>query len=162
MSGVVRIWVCGVQHPAFRCGGWAFVRLIEGQLSGAAGGERNTTLRRAALAGLAAALRDLPPNVAVGIETPSADLAALAKVLGGGAPDPDAGPDEDLDRLAPILAVASKRRIAVRPVSAEPRTPAAFAAAWADLAMDKAKATGAFSAAIPKSNLAKLSGLETR
>jgi hypothetical protein len=45
-------------------------------------------------------------------------------------------------------------------VAAEPRTPCAFAAAWAELAMDKAKATGPFSAAIPKPNLAKAPGLE--
>ena len=40
-------------------------------------------------------------------------------------------------------------------VAAGPRTPTAFAAAWAELAMDKAKATGPFAAAIPKTNLAK-------
>ena len=34
--------------------------------------------------------------------------------------------------------------------------PAAFAQAWANLAMDKAKAAGAFTAAIPKPNLARV------
>jgi hypothetical protein len=37
----------------------------------------------------------------------------------------------------------------------EPRSPTAFAAAWAELARDKAKMTGAFSAPIPRTNLAK-------
>jgi hypothetical protein len=36
-----------------------------------------------------------------------------------------------------------------------PGTPTAFAAAWADLARDRAKDKGAFTAAIPKPNLAK-------
>jgi hypothetical protein len=36
-----------------------------------------------------------------------------------------------------------------------PKTPAAFAAAWADLAQGRAKDKGSFQAAIPKPNLAK-------
>lgn len=154
MTEPIQIWTCAAHHPAFRCGGWAFVRRVEGQVSGVAGGERNTTARRMALAGLAAALRDLPTGQGpVRIETTSAELAGLAGVLTRRtAPDE---PDEDKDLLAPILDAAKGRRLELVRVAAGPRTPTAFAAAWAELAMDKAKATGPFAAAIPKTNLAK-------
>ena len=39
------------------------------------------------------------------------------------------------------------------------RPPATFVAAWADMASEKAKTGGAFTAAIPKTNLAKVKGL---
>ena len=38
-------------------------------------------------------------------------------------------------------------------------SPTGFAAAWAELARDKANAQGAFVSAIPKPNLAKVAGL---
>ena len=38
MTEPTEIWICAAHHPAFRCGGWAFVRRIKGQLSGVAGG----------------------------------------------------------------------------------------------------------------------------
>jgi hypothetical protein len=38
-------------------------------------------------------------------------------------------------------------------------TPYGFAVAWANMASEKAKTGGAFSAAIPKTNLAKVRGL---
>jgi ribonuclease HI len=159
MTEPIRIWTCAAHHPAFRCGGWAFVRAGQGPVCGAAGGERNTTARRMALAGLATALRDLPPGAGGGIDvaTTSAELAALAGVLAGGAA-PDAA-EGDLDLLARIQAAAAGRRIAVSRVALDRTNPTAFAAAWAELAMDKAKATGAFSAAIPKPNLAKVPGI---
>jgi hypothetical protein len=72
---------------------------------------------------------------------------------------PATPPEEDLDLrtlLAAALAGRSWRLAVGDPKGA---TPAAFAAAWAQLASDKAKAGGAFAAAIPKTNLAKLKGL---
>jgi hypothetical protein len=132
-----------------------------------AGGERQTTPARMALAGLAAALRGLSP-VAKGapptdviIETTSPDLARHAAFLATlGAGLPDAGPEADLDLWAQIATAAAGRRLSVTPVKPDRGTPAAFTDAWAELARDKAKASGAFSAAIPKSNLAKIPGLE--
>jgi hypothetical protein len=158
MSDTATIWICAAHHAAFRCGGWAFVREVQGQVSGAAGGERATTARRMALAGLAAGLRDLPAGeTAVSVRTTSGELASLPQVLAG-----TVSPEADLDLWAQIAAGAKGRRLALLRVAAEPRTASAFAAAWAELAMDKAKATGPFSAAIPKPNLAKALGSPPR
>jgi hypothetical protein len=176
MANPIRIWTCSVRHPVFRCGGWASVRVSQGLISGVVGGERNTTAARMALAGLAAGLSglapigDSSPAAPIIIHTPSPELAALADFLAGGmepakragsgvSTDPKAGPDEDLDLWAQILAASKGRRLDVVRVSPQPDTPTAFAAAWADLAMDKAKARGPFTAAIPKPNLAKAPGL---
>jgi ribonuclease HI len=158
MTEPTEIWICAAHHPAFRCGGWAFVRRLKGQLSGTAGGERYTTARRMALAGLVSALSDLPAGeTAVRVETTSPELSTLTRVLAGRGEE-----EEDLDLWAQVLTAAKGRRIELARVAAEPRTPSAFATAWAELAMDKAKAAGAFTAAIPKPNLAKAPGLAPR
>lgn len=157
MTEPTLIWICAAHNPAFRCGGWAYVREVGGQLSGAAGGERYTSARRMALAGLTASLRGLPAGAAVRVETTSGELAGLAGALAGTAP-----PEEDLDLWAALLAAAMGRRLTLARVAAEPRTPCAFATAWAELGMDKAKAAGAFAAVIPKPNLAKVAGLALR
>jgi len=166
MNSPIQIWTCAAFHPAYGCGGWASVRSAQGQLTGAAGGQRNTTARRMALAGLAAALRDLPPGgepIASGpidIRTTSPELALFADVLNSlGQPTQSAPPSEDLDLWAPILTASAGRRLTLVRVPLEPGTPMAFTAAWAELARDKAKAGGAFTAAIPKGNLAKVPGL---
>jgi hypothetical protein len=125
---------------------------------GSAGGERNTTAERMALAGLAAALGDIRAGQAsspVLLWTNSPQLAGLNDVLAGATP----GPDTDLDLWARIITAATGLRLHVALSSIEPRTPMAFAAAWADLGRDKAKAGGAFIATIPRSNLAKVEGL---
>jgi ribonuclease HI len=157
MSTPMQIWVCAAHHPAFRCGGWASVRADRGQVVGAAGGERNTTAARMALAGLVSALRGLPAShdqESIRIQTTSPDLASLTAVLAG-----RARPDEDLDLWAQIATASKTHHLDVVRVSLDPDTPTAFATAWANLAMDKAKATGPFTAAIPKANLAKAPGL---
>ena len=156
MTDPIRIWTSAAHHPAFRCGGWAWVRSGAGPLAGAAGGERYTTPRRMALAGLASALRDLAKTGGpIAIQTTSPELVALAGVLTGKAPRPDDDPDEDLDLLA-------GKAVTLTRAAREPTAPTAFTGAWADLAMDKAKATGPFASAIPKTNLAKVQGLPTR
>jgi len=158
MTEPTEIWICAAHHPAFRCGGWAFVRRIKGQLSGVAGGDRYTTARRMALAGLAAALRDLPAGETdILVETTSPELSTLARVLAGRGEE-----EEDLDLWAQVAAAAKGRQVALARVAAEPRTPCAFTSAWAELSMDKAKAAGPFTAAIPKPNLAKAPGLAPR
>jgi hypothetical protein len=169
MRRSIRVWTCGSFHPAYLCGGWAVVRLNEGQLTGAAGGERRTSARRAALAGLAAGLGDLPSvgEAAVGgpidIQTTSPELLVFAGYLArldeGAQAD---GPEDDLDLWAQIWRVARGRKLILTRAGGETGSVSAFAAAWAELARDKAKAGGAFTAAIPKTNLAKLAELTRR
>jgi len=160
MSGPIKIWISAAYAPVYRCGGWASVRVDQNERSGLAGGERNISATRLALTGLAAALRDLPPGAVIEIQTDSAELAAFAGLLASlGGPAQAAAPEGDLDLWARILAASAGRRLALSAAPVAPRTPLAFAAAWADLSRDKAKATGSFSAAIPKPNLAKVQGL---
>lgn len=154
----IRIWTAASHHAAFRCGGWAFVREAGGALTGAAGGERQTTAERTELAGLAAALADLPKDAAATVHTPSKRVAGFARWVAGEAAGEDA-PQEDLDLWARIVAAARGRSVRFVWAQAERRTPGAFCAAWAELARDKAKMGGAFVAAIPKPNLAKVEGV---
>ena len=51
MATPIRIWTHATCHPAFRSGGWAFVRAIGDQVYGQAGGERAATTARMELAG---------------------------------------------------------------------------------------------------------------
>ena len=162
MNGATKIWLCAAFSPVYRCGGWASVRVHQGGRSGLAGGERNTTAGRIALAGLAAALRDLPSGAVVEIQTTSPKLAVFSGViasLGTGAQTTP--PADNLDLWAQIIAASAGRRLTLVHAPGAPATPLAFAAAWADLSRDKAKASGAFVAAIPKPNLAKVMGLAT-
>ena len=152
MADSIQIWVEVSHHAAFRCGGWAFVRKDAEGLSGAAGGARSVNLERAVLTGLAEAVKGLPGGAAVAVHTSSGQIAALpARIAAFGSGDEP--PTNDLDLWAQ-LATALK---AVRIGRAEnrPGTPTAFATAWAELARDKAKATGPFRSPIPKPNLAK-------
>ena len=142
MTTPLQIWVCAAHHPAFRCGGWAWLRRNQGEVAGAAGGERNTTAGRMAISALASALRGLPQGH---------DLGSIRVQT--------TQPEEDLDLWAQIAIAAKSYRLDLVRVPVDPKTPTAFAAAWANLAMDKAKATGPFTAAIPKTNLAKAPGL---
>ena len=110
-----------------------------------------------ALTGLVSALRGLPTDhdpESIRIQTTSPDLALLTAVLAG-----RAQPDEDLDLWAQIATASKTYRFDLVRVPLDPDTPTAFATAWANLAMDKAKAAGPFTAAIPKANLAKAPGL---
>jgi ribonuclease HI len=156
MTAPLRIWICTAHNPAFRCGGWASLRADANQVTGAAGGERNTTAQRMALAGLVSALRGLPPGAdqLIHIQTTNPEAALLAEILAG-----RAQPEDDLDLWAQVTIASRGYRLEIVRVPAKPDTPTAFADAWANLAMDKAKATGPFTAAIPKANLAKAPGL---
>jgi len=154
MSATLRIWVEACHNPAFRCGGWAFVRREDETLAGMAGGERSVSAERAALAALAAALKDLPAGAAVEILTSDKALHGawrrLAELRAGGEP-----PAEDLDLWARLRTATEGRSAKVTPTASAPGGPTAFAKAWADQAYEKTKARGAFTAAIPKRNLAK-------
>lgn len=157
---MIRIWTEASHHPGFRCGGWAYVRVVDGERSGMAGGARGATAARMELAGLAAALQGLPNSAAeLVIHTANPRLARLGGLIAG-QPAGEDPPAEDLDLWAAILTGAAGHGVRVRKVAAAPKTPAAFAAAWAEAARDKAKMQGAFSAAIPKLNLTKMLGLE--
>ncbi|HEX5377177.1 MAG TPA: hypothetical protein VFW47_01310 [Phenylobacterium sp.] len=158
-SASTRIWTRSTHHSAFRSGGWAYVRAgAQGEPTGQAGGERNTRPERMALAGLAASCKDLPAG-AIEVELGDAALVRMVRTIAAGqAFADDEAPSADLDLWAQ-LATALKGRTATFRLAdrgAFPGNPGAFAQAWADLAMDKAKAAGAFTASIPRPNLAKL------
>jgi hypothetical protein len=150
----VRIWIAADHDAAHQNGGWAFVRAGEA-LSGWAGGDRRTTRARMALAGLTAALKDLPAGASLAVVAPPADARVLHSLLR----PPEVPPTEDLDLRAALTAALAG--VAWRITAGDPKaaTPLAFAAAWADLSSGKARTGGAFTAAIPKSNLAKVAGL---
>jgi len=155
----VRLFIETAYHPAFRYGGWGFVREAGGAVSGGAGGERNTTAARIDLMALIGALDGLPAGAPVAIQSASPGVIAAAQVLAH-PPAPGSGdaPSEDLDLWARAIKAAGGHPLAVKPASREPKTPAAFCLAWAEVGQDKAKShvQGRFSAAIPKVNLAKL------
>jgi len=152
----IRLWNLSNHHPAFRVGGWAHLRQTAEGLSGAAGGARKITPERTALAGLAAALKDLPPG-GLTVHTDSAIvLGPIRAVILGEAADP---PETDLDLWAPVQAALKGRTVTFVRAPVTPNTPQAFAAAWAELARDKAKTHGPFTHPIPKPNLAKVQGL---
>lgn len=156
-SEPIRIWARAAHHKAFKCGGWAYVR-AGADLTGQAGGERNTRPERMALAGLAAALKDLPAGP-LAVELGDTALFRAARKLATGQPfAEDEAPTEDLDLWAQLATGFKGRAVTFK--LGQPTgfagDPGGFAQAWADLGMDKAKAAGAFASAIPKPNLAKL------
>jgi hypothetical protein len=160
----LQIWMSSAYSTVYRCGGWAYVRQgSQGDLSGAAGGDRHTTGERTALLGLAAALRDLPGAASAGtirIATTSLELMAFAAVVAGlGGETPSAGPAENLDLWAQIAAAARGRRLGLARAPLDAFSPTAFTTAWAELARDKAKTSGVFLSPIPKANLSKVKGL---
>ena len=152
MADTVRIWIETSHHAAFRCGGWAFVAQDGAAVTGMAGGDRNLTPERNRLAGLAQALKDARPGASVQLLSADPAIAALPRRIAGFATDP---PALDLDLWAPIQVALAARPVTFAAAASQPRTPTAFAAAWAELARDKGKATGPFRSPIPRSNLAK-------
>lgn len=155
MTTPTQIWTRAVRHPAFECGGWAFVR-SGSELLGQAGGARNTTVQRMVLSGLTASLKDLPPGP-VDLDLGDRRIAQVtAKILSGGELTEAEQPEEDLDLWAQMTTALKGRKVTFKLGALTAGGPAAFAQAWADLAMDKAKAAGPFTASIPKPNLAKL------
>jgi len=155
MPATIRIWLELAHHAAFRVGGWAFVRVdAAGQVSGTAAGERRLDPGRAALLALRAALQGLPPGVPAELSTASAAVLAIPRRLAAAEAGQDP-PGEDLDLWAQAATALRSGQVALRRAEPAPGSPAVFAAAWAELARDRAKDKGAFSAAIPKPNLAK-------
>jgi hypothetical protein len=154
----VNIWTAAAYHAAFRCGGWAYVREGAPELAGAAGGDRNTTLEQTAFAGLAAALKTLPKaQTPVHVYTPHTELVGLSNALKTGAAPDDLSAEVQASWRT-ILHLASLRPIQIVYGPPLAKTPIAFVFAWAELARDKAKASGHFISPIPKPNLAKMPG----
>jgi hypothetical protein len=149
----IRIWIETAHQAAHRAGGWAFVRAEGSVLSGAAGGERTASPDAIALSALLAALTDLPATATVEVMSAAPRVVGAAKRVAefeaGGE-----GPADDLALWAKLSAALKLRPIRFTAIANQPRTPSAFATAWADLALDKGK-TRPFQAAIPKTNLAK-------
>jgi len=85
MSTPIQIWTRAAWHPAFTCGGWAFVR-SGAELVGQAGGDRNTSLQRTVLAGLTASLKGLPPGPVAFDMGDRAVAQITAKILSGRRP----------------------------------------------------------------------------
>ena len=153
------IWIQTSYHDAFKCGGWAYVRSHDKAASGQAGGERYTSPERMALAALMAALKDLPKG-AVAIQIDNAVVARTAALIAAGRPPQgDEAPAENLDLWAALTAALAGRQPTFAIAGPSKASPTGFAAAWAELARDKANAQGAFVSAIPKPNLAKVAGL---
>ena len=155
MARPVQIWLAISHHAAFRVGGWAYARSDGASVTGHAGGERRIGAERAALAGLIAALRS-PGGAAqpIQVHTTSA-LAAAVPARIKAAQAGENPPTENLDLWAQAIAALAGGSVQIVQAPQTAGTPSAFAAAWADLARDKAKDKGSFTAPIPKSNLAK-------
>ncbi len=154
MSAPVRIWVEVAHHTAFRIGGWAFVRSAAGVVSGSAGGERNIEAERTALHGLAAALAGLPAGAAVELHSSSPLVLGVPGRIAAARAGGEA-PATDLDLWARLGAALGQAAVVMRPAQRTPGGTSAFTAAWAEFAQTRAKSRGAFSAPIPKVNLAK-------
>jgi hypothetical protein len=154
MAGPVRIWLETSHHTAFRVGGWAWVRHDGVTLSGQAGGERRIDAEAAALAGLAAALAEPAPGAApLRILTASRLIAGIpARIRAAEAGE--GAPEANLPLWAQAMRVLAAGRVEIAAADAGGR-PTVFAAAWAELARDRAKDKGSFVLAIPKPNLAK-------
>jgi len=161
MARTLQTWLAISHHAAFRIGGWAYVRADGALLTGQAGGDRRTDAERAALAGLVAALNGVDGSRPMVIQTASALVAAVPARIDAARAGADA-PTEHLDLWAQAATALAKASVQILRVDAPPGSPSAFAAAWAELARDKAKDKGPFTAAIPKSNLAKAGVEPTR
>lgn len=151
----IRLWIAASHDAAHRNGGWTYVRAGAGEPVAWAGGDRRTTRARMALTAFLAALKDLPADASLAVVAPRADALVLHTLLKPPA-DP---PADDLDLRAVLQAALAGKTWTLAVGDPAGPTPAAFAAAWADTASEKAKMSGAFTNAIPKTNLARAKGL---
>ena len=134
------------------------MRFDSNVVTGAAGGERQVDAERICLAGLAAAVRDLASGASIELFTSSPDVLAIPRRIS--AAESGENPLADhLELWAQVSTALRRAKLAVRRVEPAPQSASAFAAAWSDFARDRAKGKGAFTAAIPKSNLTKVAAL---
>jgi ribonuclease HI len=154
MAAGSRIWVEAAHHGAFRVGGWAVVRVSGGEVRGSAGGARRIDVERTSLMAFAAALAEAPAGAVVALNTASPLVLAIPGRVAAAEAGGDA-PTENLDLWAQAATALRRVRLVASLVERAPGGPAAFSAAWADFALERAKDKGPFTAVIPKSNLAK-------
>ena len=162
MTHTVSLWIGCTYQPALRTGGWAHICIADGKVTGSAGGDRRISTLRTSLAALTAALRSAgaaKPGDSIVIHTTDVEVAGFVQHLSTLATGAASPPTEDLDLWAQLQTATAGRRLKVVKLRPEPQSPQAFVAAWAELGRDKAKAAGPFTAAIPKTNLAKIAGL---
>ncbi|MDB5455244.1 MAG: ribonuclease, partial [Caulobacter sp.] len=163
-SAAIVIWTAGLGRGDPGYGGWAYVKATGPVLTGVAGGDRRTSSDRMVLTAMAeglASLSEAAPSTAVIVQTDHGLVVEqatkfLAHWRGLGAKGPPATPDEHRDlweRIA-LLARARPGPVAFSRLR-NPSGEAGFVDAWAAFGRDKAKTSGAFSAPIPKNNLAK-------
>lgn len=150
----LRIWIAASHDPAHRNGGWTFVR-ADAETVGRAGGERRTTRDHVALAGFLSALKDIPAGAPLAVVAPRPDALVLHALL----KPPAEPPTGDVELRAALARALAGRTWTVAVGDPAAATPTRFAVAWADMASERAKASGAFEHAIPKPNLAKVKGL---
>jgi len=152
----IRLWIETTHHAAFRYGGWAYLREVDGAVTGYAGGERSLAAGRLELTALIAMLTSLPQG-AVTVKTANASLLAVLRLVANPlSPGAEGAPSEDLDLWAQLLTAAKGRTFTLQTAPAAPQAPAAFLGAWAEVGQNKAKGVGRFSAMIPKVNVAKV------
>lgn len=160
----LRIWTDGVCTDSRGFGGWAYVRLWNGEARGVAGGERQATTPRMELTAVLRALSDLadiPLATPITLHSDSAVLMGGAGQIGAwrtsGWIDAKGDPVAERDLWEQVAAVTLVRPVTFVRVSSTPsdRRPEGFVAAWSDFAREKCKAAGAFTWAIPKPNMAK-------
>jgi ribonuclease HI len=154
------LWTYSAWNPYGGHGGWAYV--IHGEaVVGMAGGERDTTALRMGLTVAILALEASKDETVRLLYTPSRALAEGAAALpawkaAGWRDDKDTAiSDRDLWENLETLLEGSKTRVRPTAVPTPPRSQAGFTSAWADYALNKVKATGPFTAPIPKLNLLK-------
>jgi hypothetical protein len=128
MSEAVEIWVHALAVPEPGYGGWAYVMRDGDALAGAAGGGRMTTAQDMLLMAVLEALRKV-----------AADRPVLVRA--------NLLPDEA------SAEVGLWRRLQARPGVSFRCADHPFVKAWADEGQKQAKTRGAFSAAIPRTNL---------
>ena len=155
MSSPIRIWLEISHHAVFRVGGWAWVRADGVSVSGHAGGDRRSDTERAALSGLVAAIGQAPGPQPTLLHTSSDLVAAIPRRIKAAQAGEDP-PADNLDLWAKAMTLLATAPVTIVRSPPTPGGPAAFAAAWAEFALGKAKGKGAFTAPIPKSNLTKL------
>ncbi len=160
----LKLWI-EISHQApYRTGGWAWLRQDRAVVTGAAGGERNVEAEAFGLHALQAALVDLPEGAAVALHLSDGGLIDAVRTMSArrAAGWVNASGDRDLraETWEMIAKVLTGRALSlVRTQPADPRTPAGFAAAWAELGRDRAKTKGTFRNLIPRPNLARIKGL---
>ena len=147
-------------------GGWAWLTIQGDVARGSAGGERGATADGMRLTGLIKALAEAGGDVSAPLRVYSTSMAigegaaSLAKWRAAGWATEDGQALENRalwEALAKAFAARSGPiRFARGGGKAAPEGPDAFVDAWTNFAHDKVRATGAFTAAIPKLNLQKL------